>query len=207
MENKKERLAASLSDKEVRRNIKKKIAASTDEGLGKGTFWRSAIYMREIQFIEIMNILLYYFSLQPNIGEIGAGVKMRDLFMASDLRAFPGGVVCRCWQKKAPEWFPFYKGCPWANGPGPMDGTMGPAEYFHTIHPGFGDDSVKSYFFWPEELAEESERNWPRYKQCIERMTFPKFRRKYNAKKLAAALDFAALVWQQFSEEAKKRTV
>lgn len=196
MTNKKEALTAALADRKARKILLETIAASTDETLGKGRFWRSADYMREIGFTDLMDILLYYLSLQPDLRLIAAKIKAHD-FLWKTVRAH--------WQKGARKSFPFIKGFPWASGPGPMDGTAGPAESY-CLRVGLFDKSLLTWFLWPEELKGETEENWPKYKKKIEDILFPKLRRKYNQKKLAAALTFAEEICEIMRREAREKS-
>ena len=104
-----EKLTANLADKKARKIILGKIAVSTDETLGKGKFWRSASYMHEFGFTDLMDILLYYLSLQPDLSTFVAKIKV-DIFLWKTVRAH--------WQKRARELFPFIRRSPWASGPG-----------------------------------------------------------------------------------------
>jgi len=177
----KNRLMTKLADKKARKTILEKIATSKDETLGKGKFWRSASYMHEIGFTDLMDILLYYLSLQPDLRIFAARIKAGD---------FLWQTVKTHWQKRGREFFPFIRRFPWASGPGPMDGSAGPAESY-SLRVGLFDKTLLSWFLWPEELKGESENNWPKYKEQIENFLFPKLRRKYNQKKLDTALIFA----------------
>jgi len=194
------KLSANLSARKAKEEILRRVAASVDEKLCRAE--KHASSMKAVSFHDIMDIVLYFLSLQPDIGRVGAGIKFDELFKGG--RFFSSaGVIYRCWEEKADKNFRFYKDAhPWANGPGPMDGTMGPAEHYRVIYPGLRG-TIKEYFLWPEALARESVNNWPRYKRTIECHTFPKFRRKYNARKLAAILGFAEDVWQKLQTVGK----
>jgi len=197
MESKKERLTANLADKKAKQAILKKIAASTDEGLGKGKFWHSAGYMREIGFADLIDILFFYISLRPDLRDFVAGIQASD---------FVWRILEAHWDKRSGELFPFIGRSPWANGPGPWGGTAGPAEsYFLMI--GFFDKTLLAWFLWPEELKMESYNNWPRLKSRIEKMLFPKLRRRYNQKKLEAALVFAKEICEVMRQKAEQKAV
>lgn len=200
MTDKKRVLTAALADKKARKIIWDRIEASTDEKLAP--VYRSVAMMKSVGFFDIVDILFYYLALQPDIGEIGAGREFSDLFAKSDCSV---GGIAQCWKKDGKGRFPFLRESPWANGPGPMGGTASDAESYQLTNTGFRV-TIKEYFLWPESLAEESERNWPRHKQRVEDWIFPKFRRKYNAKKLAAILDFAEAVCELMRRTAAKET-
>ncbi|MBU3901641.1 hypothetical protein KKF25_03280 [Patescibacteria group bacterium] len=195
---KKMSLTAALGGKKARKTILQKIADSNDETLGKGKFWRSASCMREFGFTDLMDILFYYLSLQPDLRVFAAKIKIED-FMWQTVQAH--------WQKRARELFSFMsdKMSPWASGSGPMDGTAGPAESY-SVRLGLFEWTLLSWFLWPDELEGERERNWPKYKKKIETMLFPKLRRKYNQKKLAAALTFAEEICEIMRQKAKQKS-
>lgn len=200
MTNMKGALTGALADKKARQTILKKIAASTDEALAP--VYRSAAMMKIVGFFDIVDILFYYLALQPDIGEIGAGREFGDLFAKNN---YFKGEIAQCWKKDGKERFLFLRESPWAHGAGPMGGTASDEESYRTTHTGFRA-TIKEYFLWPERLAEESEKNWPRHKKTIEAWIFPKFRRKYNAKKLVAILDFAEAVCQLMRQTAAKKS-
>lgn len=191
----KKSLAVALADKVARTIILEKIKASKDETLGKGKFWRSASYMHEIHFADLMDILLYYMSLQPDLSAFAAKIKA-DSFLWQ--------TVQEHWKKRGRKLFPFIRSFPWANGPGPMDGSAGPAEGY-LLRVGFYDKTLLEWFLYPEILAKESERNWPKRKKQIEGMLFPKLRRKYNTKKLDVALAFAEEICEIMRQKAKQK--
>ena len=196
MIDKQKNLRAELTDGETRRIILEKVTASKDETLGKGKFWRSASYMREINFADLMDILLYYLSLQPDLRAFAAKIKV-DNFLWQTVKTH--------WQKRARELFPFIKMSPWASRPGPMDGSAGPAESY-SARLEFFEWTLLSWFLWPDELKEERERNWPKYKKKIEAMLFPKLCRKYNQKKLDAALTFAEEICEIMRQKVNGKT-
>ena len=192
---KREELTTDLGDKKARQIILRNIAASTDEGFGKGTFWRSASFVKEFGFADLMDILFYYLSLQPDLSIFAAKIKVND-FLWKTVRGH--------WIKRAPELFSFIQHSPWANGPGPMDGSAGPAESY-SLRTGIFDKSLLAWLWWPEELEEESENNWPKYKKHIETMLFPRLRRRYNQKKLEAALAFAEEICETMRQAAAQK--
>ncbi len=192
---KREELTTDLGDKKARQIILRNIAASTDEGFGKGTFWRSASFVKEFGFADLMDILLYYLSLQPDLCLFAAKIETSD---------FLWQTVQKHWQKRAKELFPFINRSPWASGPGPMGGTAGPAESY-SLRTGIFDKSLLAWLWWPEELEEESENNWPKYKKHIETMLFPRLRRRYNQKKLEAALAFAEEICETMRQAAAQK--
>lgn len=180
--------------------IERRIKNSKDETLGKGTYFHSRSYLGFIGFPDIMDILLYHLSLQPDLKKIAAGVKMKDFWQET---------VQAHWEKRY-KMFPHIKEVPWADGPGPMGGTMGTAEYYLIIYPGVCNPGVYNfslleYFRWPGSLADEKRITWPRYKRVIEDRVFPKFRRKKHQKKLAAALDFAEEICQKLREATSQK--
>ena len=169
----------------AREIILQKIRVSTDEKILP--MFRGRMVMRYVSFGEVMDILLYYLSLQPDLSSMAEGVKMKDFWF---------GVMKEAWINFPAKAFSFIKRNPWANESGPMDGYMGAAEYYLHIHPGFYNMTMCECLLWPEALAGEKEKNWPKHKKLVESQTFPKFRRKWHTKKLAAALDFAEEVCQ-----------
>lgn len=191
MTNRKEALTVALADRRARKIFLERVAASTDEGLGEGKFWHSASYMREIDFVDLMDILFYYISLRPDLRIFAVQIQASD---------FVWRILEAHWDKRGRELFPFIGGSPWASGPGPGGGTAGPAESYF-LRTGFFDKTLLAWFLWPEELKMESDNNWPKLKDRIEKMLFPKLRRKYNRKKLEAVLVFAKeiceIMWQR----------
>jgi len=164
----------------AREIILRRIEASTDEKIGR--IFRSRAAMRHVSFGEIMDIVLYYLALQPDLTAIAKRLRMNDFWRE---------IVHPAWKRFSEKSFGFVERDPWVNESGPMDGYMGAAERYLCIQPGFYAMTLCECLLWPEELAGEKDRSWSQYKKHIEGQTFPKFRRKQHAKKLVAALDFA----------------
>jgi hypothetical protein len=152
--------------------------------------------MRRVDFDDLMDILLYYLSLQPDLGIFAAGIEASNFLWIT---------VKDHWQKRASELFPFIETSPWANGSGPMGGSAGDAESY-SLRVGLFDQTLLTWFLFPEVLEGEKEKNWPKHKKRIEKMLFPKLRRKYNAKKLDAALIFVGEICDTMRREARQET-
>jgi len=165
---------------DARETVLEAVRQSTDKELGRLFHTRSAL--SHVSFGEIMDIVLCYLALQPDLTIIAKRLKMSDFWRE---------IVQPTWKRFSEKSFGFIERNPWKNESGPMDGCMGAAERYLCIEPGFYAMTLCECLLWPEELAGEKDRSWSQYKKHIEGQTFPKLRRKQHAKKLVAALDFA----------------
>ncbi len=202
----------------IRDIIKAWIRESNDSGLPEGSYWRSSGFMGKIDFSDFMDIVLYRISLDPDMERITL-IKTYDFW----------GLIEETWKEwrkclekawgyrktKGPSVQYVGKRVPafwdldsaWASGSGPLGGTMGAAESYAFLHPGFTHHTYLLEFFrYPETLRDKGEYgNWPRYKLYrIEQQIFPKFRRKKHQKKLDIILDFAEEICVKLRERAKK---
>ena len=200
-----------------RETIEKLIRESSDDAFPEGTYWRSRGFLGRIDFSDFMGIVLYRIGLEPDLEKV-ATVTTHDFW----------DIVEEAWK----EWRERLKNSwgyrkterasvpyvgrrvsafldiddAWSNGPGPMGGTMGAAEMYAILHPGFTTHKYLLQFFrFPETLRDKGEYgNWPRYKLEIERMKFPKFPRKKHFKKLGIILDFAEDVCERLRSKVSK---
>lgn len=175
-------------------SLSDKIGKSSDKTLGKGTHFHSKVYLGHISFSDFMDIVLCLISLQPDWKEI-TKINSWDFY----------ALIRDLWREKQKSIYKIFKvGTPWSPGPGPMGGTMSTAENWAALEAGFLMlDHLLEFFGQPKEMAELSRPScgcWPKYRLGIEKMVFPKFRRKYHAKKLAMILSFGEEVIQKLRE-------
>lgn len=174
--------------------IMRRVEKSTDEHLSK--FDRSRESLRLISFSDCMDIVLYMFSLQKDLGKLA---QIRP-------HVYMSLIVGKEWTNDTAMMEIIRLSSPWSPGPGPMGGTMGEAEHYTVLDPGMSQHRTMLEFFrYPEELEDKWEAgNWPFYKKHhIERCTFPKFRRQYNKKKMESILKFSAKILKKLRENKK----
>ncbi len=172
------------------------IVQSNDDGL-RGKLYRTREHLAKIYFSDVMDIVLYVISLQPDL---------------KDIAKIETGDFDRLLEKVWAEWIKDIKDkafddirFAWSPGPGPLGGTMGSAESYAHFGAGFRHhDYLLQFFSHPEDLF-ISFGNWPVYKRYnIEGMVFPKWRRSYNRKKLGLVLDLAEMVCKCMRENKKQ---
>ncbi len=203
----------------IRDIIKGWIGESSDSRFPKGTYWRSRAFLGKVDFSDFMDIVLYRISLEPGLEKVTT-IRTRDFWGLIE-------ATWREWDERLEKaWgYTTYEyprnsgqkhkysrfldlGSAWHGGSGPMGGTMGMAERYALLHPGFTKhEFLLQFFSFPKALRDEGgSGNWPHYVlYVIERQTFPKLRRKRHLKKLDIILDFAEDVCQKLRESASKR--
>lgn len=148
-----------------------------------------------ITFSDFMNIVFYYIYLQPdlkviaNISTLDFYIRLRfvwDLWPARFDGAGLGDIYI--------AWFSSSKD------------EMGSAEHYAILSPGFRQkENLLEFFLLPEyvKLATKAW-NWQFYKKAIiEKITFPKFRRKINSDKLDIIFEFADDLCERLRKIAK----
>lgn len=190
------------------------IEASADKTLGgKKSMWRSRLYLRNIGFGDVMDVVLYYISLQPDFSEI-ARIESHDFYKL--LKNVWGE-----WKERVKkQWGYGYYEYPlgsgqthktfriydiddaWSSGPGPIGGTMGAAEQYAYLFPGFMQyRHLLPFFSYPEEVPG----GWPSYRERrVKALVFPKWRRKMHGKKLEMVFRLAEMVCQGIRENRKQ---
>jgi len=184
------------------------IEKSDDSGLGK----RKSFWLGAVDFSDVIDIVLYYISLQPDLDKI-ARIESHDFYEAlRKVWDIWGEGVKKSWgyrkydhpcqgyeHKRFPKFYDLDSA--WQSGPGPMGGTMGAAEHYAYIHPGFLKHKYLILFFsYPEGLPFGAG-NWPAYREHnIKKMVFPKWRRKANKKKLEMVFQLAEMLCNHIKE-------
>lgn len=174
------------------------IKQSNDDGL-KGKFYRSRHYLNTIYFSDVMDVVLYHISLRPDLDNI-ARIKTNDFYR----------LVENIWREwiKYPKNETFSDLFPWNSGPGPMDGTAGPAEMYFLYYPGLQrEDYLLVFFSYPEGLP-SFHLHWSAYKKRhIEDMVFPKWRRKNNMKKISSVFSLSEMILERMRKERLSKSV
>lgn len=203
----------------AREKVEDRIKQSPENIVGHGAHFQRRSWLGHVSFSDVMDAVLYMIDLHGK----------RDLITRIDTYEFWDKVVERLWQEKAESVFgaawgwrrseyPLGSGnfsrfdkwlelnSAWHGGSGPMGGTMGDAEHYALLHPGFRQHKFLIQFFqYPKGLPWQAG-NWPVYKKShIEETVFPKLRRKEHAKKLVCILNFAEEVCSTLNEAAYKR--
>ncbi len=200
--------------------ILEKISQSQDATLGKGKYFHSRSFLHNLDYSDVMDIVLYYISLQDDLDEI-AKISRHDFsdILKKVTREWVDKVEKQWGKVKTPRFYGSKEtydhpriweiSGAWTPGPGPMGGTMSRAEYYEVLHPGFSQHKYLLLFFrYPEGLSKELCGNWPAYKKHrIEDMTFPKWRRKIHQKRLMTVLDLAESVCQELRKREAVRRI
>jgi hypothetical protein len=166
--------------------------------------------MERIVFGDVIDVVLYYISLQPDMKKICLmdSHKFYELlektmkqWAETDKKAWGRGYYNSYYpsdQKKEKHDLIYDVAFhAWYSGPGPMGGTMGPAEHYAYLEAGFlQHDNLLILFTYPKEMADKGGTgNWPSYrKHNIERFTFPKWRHEMHAKRLEAVFHLAEMI-------------
>lgn len=162
------------------------IKQSTDDGI-QGNAFKEESYLQEIRFSDVIAIILYYISLQPDLDKIGQ-MNTNDFW---------------CLFKK--EWYDWTKinrqfcslNSAWSSEPGPGGGGAGLAEIYFCYHPGIGRCDRLSHFF---QYPSRFNYGWGVYRdKRIKIYIFPKWRR--NIKKLDAAFDLAESICEEMRNQ------
>lgn len=197
-----------MTGSSVKEIILERINQSNDNTLGPGKFFHSKLFLENLSYSDVMDIVLYYVSLQKDLDKI-ARISSRDF--ANILER----ATCDWMEKVETQWgkvrVPRFYGSQETYlqpriqtialartpGPGPMGGTMSHAEEYEALHPGFSQHKyLLSFFRYPEGLPGRPI-NWPLYKKYfIEAKSFPKWRRRMHQKRLLTVLDLAESVCQ-----------
>jgi hypothetical protein len=165
----------------MRKTIVSLIQESRDEDI-KGAAFRKESWLSRIDFSDVMDIVIFYISLQPDIKVIGKTKTndfyhlMKDVWMqwAEDKKNKVFSDLSSAWYSQA----------------GPMDGYAGPAEMYMMYHPGLLHYKyLLEYFFYPEELPG----GWSSYRDHMKIMVFPKWRREKNYKKIPLVFNLAGM--------------
>jgi hypothetical protein len=162
--------------------ILKLIKESTDDGI-KGKAYKEESYLQRIRFDDIVDIILYYISLQSDIDSIG---KIDTIDFHNILKG-----EWFCWVKYNKEFYS--QGSAWSSGPGPGGGTAGLAEMYMSYFPGItGYDNLLSFFRYPRKFNH----GWENYRdKHIKNYVFPKWRR--NIKKIDSILNLAEVICEE----------
>ncbi|MDD3386612.1 MAG: hypothetical protein PHX92_01625 [Candidatus Pacebacteria bacterium] len=165
---------------EIKETIIELIQKSSEENI-KGKFFRSERYLNEITFSDIMDIVILYLSLQPDIRRIGT-ITSYDFYKLSKKE----------WEKWISDSsFTNLKDAWKNNNVGPMDGYAGEAEIYISCRTRISTYKYLLLFFsYPEELPD----GWPEYKQEISRMVMPKWKRKNNFQKIDSVFNLAEMI-------------
>ncbi|MDD5569494.1 MAG: hypothetical protein PHG23_03745 [Candidatus Pacebacteria bacterium] len=171
------------ADRKLRKKIRELIKESTDEKI-HGRAFRDEAWLSKLLFSDLMDVVLFYISLQPDLNEIGK-IKTNDFYRLLE-------DVWKKWaaDKKNKAFADnFYSA--WFAGPGPMDGTAGPAEMYMLYYTGLLHyDYLLVFFRYPEGLPD----GWIPYREHIEIMAFPKWRRENNFKELGKIFNLAEMM-------------
>lgn len=167
-----------MSKGATRKAIQYLVLKSDDEKI-KGRYFKQEIFLQEILFDDIIDIVLYYTYSQPDVVDF------------SKINSFNfKDILIKSWnewiEKEENECF---KGlnCAWANDSGPLGGTAGSAEIYLYYNPGIMMyERMYDFFF-----ADYSD--WAFYlSKRIEIMVFPKWKR--NIGKLNRSFDLGYMV-------------
>jgi hypothetical protein len=166
----------------VRKTILNLIEESREEDI-KGTAFRRDSWMNTIFFSDVMDVVFFYISLQPDLKEI-ARINTSDFY----------ALVEKVWG----EWIKDQKSraflglnSAWSSGPGPIGGTAGPAEMYMFYYPGVIQYRyLLEFFSYPEGLP----RGWSPYRDHMKVMVFPKWKREKSHKKLGSVFRLAQMV-------------
>lgn len=172
-----------------------------DEG-----WFHSKFFLNNIEYCDVMDVVLYYISLQDDLDNIA---KISCCDFSRMLERTTKGWIERSEKKWGKVRTPLFRGhqkvyyrpgiwdiaSAWTPGPGPMGGTMSAARYYEALHPGFCQhERLLSFFRYSAELL-GTHGYWPYYKKhVIEAATFPKWRRKMHSKRLETVFELAESV-------------
>lgn len=173
----------------ARKTIITLIQESRDEAI-QGTAFRQESWLSTIRFSDVMDIVLFYISLQPDLNQIGK-ITSNDF----------SRLVEKIWK----EWIAEKKNeisldlyGAFSPGSGPMDGSAGPAEMYMMYHPGICHYKYLLVFFsYPKELPS----GWLPYREHMKIMVFPKWRREQNFKNLSKVFNLATRVCAAMREK------
>jgi hypothetical protein len=165
------------------------IQESKDENI-RGKAIREESWLQRITFSDVMDIVLFYISLQPDVKNIGK-IKSIDFYH----------LVEHTWK----QWIAdknnrafIELNSAWSNGPGPMDGTAGPAEMYMYYHPGMlGHKRILEFFYCCD--------NWTSYLEHMKIMVFPKWRRENNLKNISSVFHLAEMICSATRKEVAAR--
>lgn len=178
-----------VKDVNERKTIRKLIKESKDEDI-RGAAFRKESWLSRICFDDLMDIVLFYISLQPDIKVIGK-TKGFDFWQ----------LMKNVWM----QWIADKKNkvfldlnSAWYAGPGPMDGSAGPAEMYMMYCPGVVNyNYLSAFFFYPEELPD----GWSSYRNHMKIMVFPKWKRENNYKNLPLVFNLARMACEAMRKE------
>ncbi|MDD5289670.1 MAG: hypothetical protein PHT40_00540 [Patescibacteria group bacterium] len=173
------------------------IEKSTDATLqNKGRVYTGDHFLKNIEFSDVMDLVLYYISRQPDLNEI-AKIEKYDFQRLIE-------EAWEEWRKKVEkQWEKFYEiDGAWNSEPGAGGGGMGAAEHYTVLYPGFRQhDYLLAFFLYPEDLP-TAHGNWPAYRKYhIEQLIFPKWRREMHRKKLELTFQLAEMVCQKMRQK------
>jgi hypothetical protein len=173
----------------IRKIIVNLIQESKDENIQAPAF-REESWLNNILFSDIMDIVLFYINLQHDLEKIGK-IRSDDFYRLVE-------NVWKEWIRDKNNEVFFNLNSAWSNGPGPMDGSAGPAEMYMLYHPGLlGHKYLLAFFSYPEELPG----GWSPYREHLKIMVFPKWRRENNFKNLSKIFNLAAMICNAMREK------
>jgi hypothetical protein len=158
------------------------IKNSNEENI-KGDYFHSEEYLNEIQFSDVMDIILIYIRLQPDMKNLGK-IKSSKLYK----------LLKNEWK----EWLSNEENIgfinlksAWSNGIGPMDGSAGKAEIYMSYIARLNSyEYLLLFYCYPEELPG----GWPEYRKMIMTMVLPKWKREQNLQKINLVFNLAEMI-------------
>lgn len=199
--------------KDAKELILERMKKST---LPKQKCYHDKFFLNHIQYGDVMDIVLYYISLQRDVTRI-AKIPCNEFsrILEKITKGWMGGVEKQWGTVKTPRNYGSKEiydrpriwaiSSAWTPGPGPMGGTMSVARYYEVLYPGFSQhDYLLAFFRYPKGLPLKHG-NWPYYKkQVVEAATFPKWRRKMHRKRLETVFELAELACRELRKESEK---
>lgn len=162
-----------------------------------------------INYSDVMDIVLYYIFLQKDLNEI-AGISCRDFSSLLERKAKEWAkAVINLWGTvRVPRFHGSKEMCnrpriwvvdfAWTPKSGPKSSTMGAAEAYELLRPGFYKHSNLLDFFSCSEEFSYEESDWPIYKKnVIEAVTLPKWRNRTHSRRLKTVFDLAESICQE----------
>ena len=158
------------------------IENSTEENI-KGNYFRSDEYLNEIQFSDIIDIVLLYIDLQPDMRKLGTikSFKFYELVKKEWKRWFSG---------EDNSFFINLKYV-WNNKVGAIDDSAGVADLYMSYQINiFSYSHLLLFFNYPEELPS----GWPERRKNILLMVLPKWKREQNFQKINLVFNLAEMI-------------
>lgn len=162
------------------------IKNNTEENI-EGKYFCSDEHLNEIQFSDIMDIVLLYISLQPD---------MRNLGTIRSSRFYK--LVKNEWKRWISDEDFIDLKYVWNNKVGTIDDSAGVADLYMSYRISiFSYNYLLLFFNYPEELPG----GWPEHRRDILTMVLPKWKREKNFQKINLVFNLAELICTAIRKE------